>query len=31
MRTIWWNSNNRTVQMIDQRLLPHRLQQRPRC
>ncbi|MFZ1237819.1 MAG: S-methyl-5-thioribose-1-phosphate isomerase [Anaerolineae bacterium] len=26
MRTIWWNSNNRTVQMIDQRLLPHRLE-----
>ena len=25
MRTIWWNSKNRTVQMIDQRLLPQRL------
>lgn len=26
MRTIWWNSQNRTVQMIDQRLLPQRLE-----
>ncbi len=26
MRTIWWNHENRTVQMIDQRLLPHQLE-----